>query len=108
MGLFALLVLLVMLNFTAPLDIGPLGVLVFFTMIYVFVFGVFLGIEKMFRGIFGKKGKISQKELLCVVIASFGPIMLLLMRAFEMLSIASSFLVILFVFLSCFLVNKKF
>ena len=107
MSLFAMFVLLMMLNFTAPLDIGPFGVLVFFTMIYVLVFGIFFGLGRVCLLVSGAKGNVSTKFVIYVAVIAFGPIMLLLMRSFEMLNIISASAVVVFVMLACFLIKKR-
>ena len=41
-------VILLMLNFTTPAEIGPFGVLVFFTMVYVLMLGLGILLVKFF------------------------------------------------------------
>ena len=105
-SLMALIVIMVMLNLTAPAEIGPLGVLVFFTMIYVAIFGIVNLIVAMFMKATGKKGTERKNRYYAATIA-FGPIMLLLVQSFGSLSIATALMVVLFVALGCFVISKR-
>lgn len=110
-SLVALVILLVMLNFTTPTGIGPFGVLVFFTMVYLFMFGVIVGIGNVFRRIMGKKGNMTKKGFIYAAVVAMGPIILLLAQSFSAITSQSFILVALavvaFVGLGCFLVNKR-
>lgn len=105
LSLFAAVVLLVMLNFTTPTGIGPLGVLVFFTMFYVLMFGLAVGIVKIFAKLLGKP--MRRKEYLYGVVVAFGPIMLMLAQSLGSVSLLTIALTVLFVLLGCFLVSKR-
>lgn len=107
LGLIALVILLVMLNFTTPTIVGPLGVLVFFTTVYLLFFCIFLGLWKIFRRILGKKGVLRRKDFTCVGVVAFAPIMFLLMQSFGSINIFTVIGVIIFIFLGCFLVIKR-
>lgn len=105
LSLIAAVILLVMLNFTTPAGIGPLGVLVFFTAVYVLVLGIAVALVKIFLKITGKK--IGRKSYLYGAVIAFGPIMLLLAQSLGSMSPLTVGLVAAFVFLGCFLVNKR-
>ena len=108
LSLVALFVLLFMLNFTNPSNVGVFGVLVFFTMIFILVFGVVFTVVKIFQRILNPKNfTVSLKTFWYAAIVSFGPIILLLMQAFQTVSLLTVFLTIVFVFLGCFFVNKS-
>ena len=107
LSLSSLVVLLVMLNFTSPADIGPLGVLLFFGLFYMILFGIALVIVQIFRKILQRKGKMGRKEHLYAAILAFAPIMLLLVQSMGSLSWFTIVLVGLFVILGCFLISKR-
>ena len=106
-SLVASIVLVAMANFTNPTEVGPLGVLVFFTAIYAIVFGLATWIIWLFRKTMNKKQGMRKKDYYYGAIAAFGPIMMLLMQSFGSLSIFTVLLVGMFVFLGCFLVNRR-
>jgi len=105
MSLIAAVILLVMLYFTTPAGIGPLGVLVFFTTFYVLIFGVSVGIVKLFTKLSGNRS--SKRTYVYAAIIAFGPIMLLLAQSLGSMSPAMILLVLGFVLLACFWVSKK-
>ena len=107
LSLSSLVVLLVMLNFTSPADIGPLGVLLFFGLFYLILFGVSLVIVQIFRKILQKKGKMGRKEHLYAAILAFAPIMILLVQSMGSVNWFTIVLCGLFVFMACFLVSKR-
>lgn len=104
-SLVATIVLLAMLNLTTPTEIGPLGVLVFFTMVYAAVFGFAVLVLWGLRKAAGKE--LVRKDYYYAVTVAFGPIMLLLVQSFDNLNFFTIGLVVLFVFLLCFLVKKR-
>lgn len=104
-SMLAAILLLLMLNFTTPADVGPLGVLVFFTACYVVVLGVALLLVKIFMKLAGKK--MGRRGYLYAAIIAFGPIMLLLAQSLGTLGPATIALVAVVVFLACFLVSKR-
>lgn len=105
LSLFAAVILLVMLNFTTPTEIGPLGVLVFFTTFYVLMFGLAVGIVKIFAKLLGRQ--MGRKEYLYGVVLAFGPIMLMLAQSLGSISLLTVILTVIFVLLGCFLVSKR-
>ncbi len=108
LSLVALFILLFMLNFTNPLEVGVFGVLVFFTMIFMMIFGLVFTIVKIFQKILNPKNfVVSSKTFFYSGIISFGPIILLLMQSFQAMSFLTVGLTGLFVCLGCFLVNKR-
>ena len=107
LSLSSLVVLLVMLNFTSPADIGPLGVLLFFGLVYLILFGVALVIVAIFRKILQRKGKMGRKGHLYAALLAFAPIMLLLAQSMGSLGWFTFVLVALFVGLGCFLISKR-
>ncbi|MBQ8992135.1 hypothetical protein IJ090_01730 [Candidatus Saccharibacteria bacterium] len=103
--LFSVAGLVVMMNLFAPMDLGPFGVLLFFTMAYMVLFGVCTLLVKIFRGITARKGKRKVDYVYAAIIA-LGPLMLLMVQSFGSFSLWTVGLVVLFVFLGCFMVKK--
>lgn len=107
----ALLGILVMLNYTSPKEAGVLGVLVFFTMIFILTFGMMVGLIKVFQRILDNKkngrGRETNKTYQYATVAAFGPIMLLMIQAFSSINAFTVALVLIFEFLGCFLVHKR-
>lgn len=104
-SLTSVVVLLLMLNFTTPTGVGPLGVLVFFIAVYVLMFGIFTLIVRFFGRILGHKP--SRKQYLYSVVLAFGPIMLLLAQSLGSINFLTISLVAVFEFLACFLIKKR-
>lgn len=103
----AFVVILLMLNFTTPTAVGPLGVLLFFTTVYVLLYGVLTAGVTVGRKILGKGSKFPMKLYLYDAVIAFGPVVLLLMQGFSGIGIWTVGLTIIVVALSCFLVAKK-
>lgn len=99
--------LLVILNFISPADAGPLGVLLFFTTLFVTIFGVVSLLMDLFYRLSGRKKGMSAKDYLYSSVISFAPIMLLMARSFGAISIWTVILIFLCLFLVGFLVHKK-
>lgn len=97
------IVLLVMMNFTTPMEVGPFGVLLFFTTIYVIFFGVISWLMQIVYRI--NKKKINRRGRFYAAVISFAPILLLLVRSFGSLSVLTIALVAVFEGLMCFLVK---
>lgn len=106
LSLASVVVLLLMLNFTTPTGVGPLGVLVFFVAIYLLMFGIFTLLVKFFGRILGRKP--SRKQYFYSVVLAFGPIMLLLAQSLGSMSFLTIGLMMVFEFLACFLIKKRF
>ncbi len=103
----AVAVLLVLVNFTTPAGIGPLGVLVFFTTFYALCFCVAVWLVRSFFNAIGQKNRQTKKELAYATVIAFSPIMLLLVQSFGRVNLLTGFLIGFFVFLGCLLVNKR-
>ncbi len=105
LSLLAAVVLLTMLNFTTPVGVGPLGVLVFFTAFYVLMYGIAMLFVKVFLKLTGKP--LGRKGYLYGAVVAFGPIMLMLAQSLGSMSWLTIGLTAVFVFLGCFLVSKR-
>ncbi|MBQ8996871.1 hypothetical protein IJ095_02505 [Candidatus Saccharibacteria bacterium] len=104
--------ILFMLNYTSPVEAGVLGVLVFFTMIFILLFGVMVELIKIFQKILKDKNARHKKTdenkvYMYATVAAFGPIMLLMIQSFSSVNIFTVMLVAVFVFLGCFLIHKR-
>ncbi|MBQ3445533.1 hypothetical protein IJQ51_00545 [Candidatus Saccharibacteria bacterium] len=106
-SIIGLAVLMLMLNFTSPTEIGPVGVLLFFTTLYVFIFGILTLAMQAFFYFTMKKPALSHKEYLYSAVLAFGPIMLLMARSFGAINLWTIVLIILFLSLAEFLVYKR-
>lgn len=106
-SLIGLAALILMLNLLSPTEIGPLGVLLFFTTIYITVFGLVTFLMESFLKIAFRREKLKNKDYLYAAVLSFGPIMLLMARSFGAISLWTTGLIILFLTLAEFLVYKK-
>ncbi len=102
----SVIIILAMINLTTPTSVGPLGVLVFFTMIYIAIYGIVNLIVAAFMKANGKKGN-GRKNRYYAAMISFGPIMLLLIQSFGSLGIVTVAMTIVFVILGCFIINKR-
>ncbi|MBR2766534.1 hypothetical protein IKD67_00380 [Candidatus Saccharibacteria bacterium] len=107
LGIIGLAALILMLNFLSPSDIGPLGVLLFFTTVYVTIFGFITFLMESFLKIAFRREKMSNKDYLYSAVLSFGPIMFLMARSFGAISLWTTALIIIFLFLAEFLVKKR-
>ena len=106
LSLVSVIIILAMINLTTPTSVGPLGVLVFFTMIYMVIYGVVNLIVAMFMKATEKKGGERKNHYYAAVI-SFGPIMLLLVQSFGSFSVVTVAMTVVFVMLGCFIINKR-
>ena len=106
-SVLSLISIMFFLNYTSPSEIGPFGVLLFFLALYVFLFGVSFLLVCLMRVILKGRKRSKKLDYLYSVMLAFGPIILLLMRAFEMFNLGSVAMAVLFVVLGCFLVKKK-
>ena len=106
-SIVGLIGLIVMLNVSSPTEIGPFGVLLFFTTLYVVFFGIFSLLLQTFQRLaFGRKTPRSKDYFYAAVLA-FGPIMLLLARSFGAISLWTISLIAIFLALAEFLVYKR-
>ena len=96
-----------MLNLTSPAEIGPFGVLLFFTTVFVFIYSVVGLLMALFYRLIGRKKGMNRKDYMYVAIISFAPIMLLMARSFGVLNILTIGAILIALFLVGFLVYKK-
>lgn len=106
-SIIGLAALILMLNLISPTEIGPFGVLLFFTTIYIVVFGLVTFLMQAFLRLAFKKESMNNKEHLYAAVLAFGPIMFLTARSFGAISIWTTGLIVIFLFLAEFLVYKK-
>lgn len=106
-SIIGLAALILMLNLTTPTEIGPLGVLLFFTTLYLVIFGVITALFQAFLRIALKKDTLKNKDYLYTAVLSFGPIMLLMARSFGAVNLWTVGLIALFLALAEFLVYKR-
>ena len=106
-SIIGLAALILMLNLTSPTEIGPVGVLLFFTTLYLSIFGIIsLGVQAFFYLAF-KRPSLSRKEYLYSAVLAFGPIMILMARSFGAINLWTIALIVLFLLLAEFLVYKR-
>ena len=106
-SIIGLAALVLMLKFTSPTEIGPFGVLLFFTTLYIATFGVVTFAMKLFYKTAFKKTAFGNKDYLFSAVLSFGPIMLLMARSFKAINIWTISLIVIFLILAEFLVVKR-
>lgn len=112
LSLASLILLLAMMNFTTPADIGPLGVLVFFTLVYAICLGLMVLLCRGYFSTLSKMKKrpiegINKKSFYYGSVLAFAPILMIFMRSFGGLNFLEVFLIVLFVIISCFYISKK-
>ena len=111
-GLVATILLMIMINLTTPLDIGPLGVLVFFTFVYLICLSVMVGVCRVFFTIRRKTGKNKQKtgdkkSYYYGSVLAFVPVILIFMRSFGELNVLEVFLAACLAIVGCFYISKR-
>ena len=106
-SIIGLAVLLLMLIFSSPTEIGPLGVLLFFTTLYIVCFGVITLLMQCFIKLAFQKKTLRNKDYLYSAVLAFGPIMLLMVRSFGAVNLWTISLIIIFLSLAEFLVYKR-
>ncbi len=106
-SIIGLAALIVMLNYTSPTEIGPLGVLLFFTTLYISIFGIVSFAMRIFYRLAFDRESFRGKDYLYAAVFSFGPIMLLMARSFGAISLWTVSLIIIFLALAEFLVAKR-
>ena len=99
--------LILMLFSTSPTDIGPFGVLLFFTTLYLVLLGAVTFLVQTFKRIAVKKKTMQNKDYLYAAVLAFGPIMLMMARSFGAVNLWTVSLIIIFLALAEFLVYKK-
>ena len=106
-SIIGLAALLIMLIFTSPTDIGPFGVLLFFTTLYIVSFGIISLLLKTYKRVALKNHEFRNKDYMYSAILAFAPIMLLMARSFGAINLWTISLMVLFIVLAEFLVEKR-
>ena len=106
-SIIGLAALIMILNLTSPTEIGPFGVLLFFTTVYIVSFGIMVFLIGSFFRIALKKQVSHSKLYLYAAIMAFVPIMLMMARSFGAINLWTISLMTIFVFLAEFLVYKR-
>ena len=106
-GIIGLAALLLMVTVTSPTEIGPLGVLLFFTTLYLVFFCVISLLFQAFVRLAFKRKRLKKKDYLYSAVLAFGPIMLLMARSFGAINLWTIALIIIFLSLAEFLVYKR-
>lgn len=106
-SIIGLAALIIMLNFTSPTEVGPLGVLLFFTTVYITCVGLFTLLLQVFLRIAIKRKQLTNKDCLYAAVLAFGPIMLMMARSFGAINLWTIALIIVFLLLAEFLVKKR-
>lgn len=101
------IVLVLILNLTSPMEIGPFGVLLFFTTFYLVAFGLITLGVKVFCRLALKKETFRRKDYLYTAVAGFLPIMLLMARSFGVVNVWTVSLIGLFIILVEFFIYKR-
>lgn len=106
-SIIGLAALTTMLLAVSPTEIGPFGVLLFFTTLYVSVFGfVCLALQLFFKLAY-RRPALRNKDYLYAAVLAFGPIMVLMARSFGAINLWTFALIVLFLILAEFLVAKR-
>jgi hypothetical protein len=106
-SLLSALFLLMMLQLTTPAEIGPLGVLVFFTLVYLLSLGVSVWLVRLTFILLGTQNKAGSRDIQYGSIIAFAPVMMLVVRSFEDNFVLKLLLILAFIVLGCFLVSRK-
>lgn len=106
-SIIGLAALILMLSLTSPTEIGPLGVLLFFTTLYLTLFGIFVSALRIFYRLAFSREEFFGKDYLYAAVMAFGPIILLMARSFSAINAWTIGLVILLLVLAEFLVYKR-
>jgi len=109
----AAMILLAMMFLTSPSQVGPVGVLVFFTTTYLFVLGLAVFGCRLFFILRGKLNKakkplnLDRKSLRYGTVLALSPVILMLIGSFGGISIGEVVLTILLEILLCFLTSRN-
>ena len=106
-SIIGLAALIIILNIASPTEIGPFGVLLFFTTLYLVFFGIITFLTQTFVRIAFKKKQLQNKDYLYSAVLAFGPIMLLMARSFGAINLWTISLIMVFLCLAEFLVYKR-
>lgn len=107
MSLISAVILASMLFFTTPADLGPLGIFVFFVMVYLVMLGITTLLVKLFIRFVFRRKEMNWKDFANAGILAFWPVMVLVF-----ISVGASNMLIsligatIFVLLSMFLIKK--
>lgn len=104
--------LVVLMTFTTPSGVGPIGVLVFFTLCYIMCLGVTASACNVF---FHLKEQISDKHQANIIkksyyygaVLAFAPVIIIAIRSFGGIGPLEIGLVCLAMLVACFLVSKR-
>lgn len=107
LSIIGLAALILMLTLTSPTEIGPLGVLLFFTTVYMVSFGLITLVMQSFFKLAFKKSTLTNKDYLYSAVLAFGPIMFMMARSFGAINLWTTALIIIFLILAEFLVAKR-
>ena len=106
-SIIGLAALLIMLNFTSPTEIGPFGVLLFFTTVYIVSFSLITMFFQSFVRLAFKRTSFRGKDYLYSAVLAFCPIMFLMARSFGAINLWTTALICFFIILAEFLVAKR-
>lgn len=106
-SIIGLAALTIMLNLTSPTEIGPFGVLLFFTTLYIASFGIISLLLYAYQRLALKRTTTRHKDYLYAAVMAFAPIMLLMARSFGAINLWTISLMAIFLFLAEFLVAKR-
>ena len=95
-GIIGIIALVLMLTFTSPTEIGPLGVLVFFTTLYIAIFSILSTLLQIFKRMAFKNETMRRKDYLYSAVMAFGPIMVMMARSFGAINLWTLSLIALF------------
>lgn len=96
-----------MLFFTTPADLGPLGIFVFFVMVYLVMLGVTTLLVKIFTRFTLRKKEMNWKDYANAGILAFWPVMVLVFISVGSANMIFSLIgATVFVLLSMFLIKK--
>lgn len=111
-SLISFMFLAVLLMFTTPSGVGPVGVLVFFTLCYITCLGVTVSLCNAFFRLKGQLNKKHQsntakKSYYYGAVLAFAPVIILAMRSFGGIGLLEIGLVCFAMLVACFLVSKR-
>lgn len=112
LSLVSLIFLLGMMNISTPSEVGPFGVLVFFTLVYLLCLG---GAVAICRGFFMLRDKLNKnreattrkREYYYGSVLAFGPVIFLVMQSFGGFRGVDVFLIISVMVVGCFYISKR-
>ena len=106
-SIIAAVILASMLFFTTPADLGPLGIFVFFVMVYLVMLGITTLVVSLFAKLVLKKKEMNWKDYADAGILAFWPVMVLVFISVGSANMLFSLIgATVFVFLSIFLIRR--